>query len=336
MPALSIDELIFKGTHNSYACRGGDPPWMNHPPDKQIDDFGVWTLELDYSMVLERGGPVAVVGHDRQGDCCWGYYLTDYVKRVQSTRALRYRPVFVYLEVKAWKRSWWRPWVRPMDNGFAHQDKWDCGLDALRESCSDNFVELDDWLREHEGRRPLPGELAGKIVLYEPNKTDASGRLTGMRGMHAGARVTLARVEEAIETGRPLERHSTPCPGGARALRLDQYQADWTFEYGVPPNPIVVDPLAPEFTLVGDAEGSPWRCGIERSHGQCVGEHGTYRFPYRSVEAAIERARGVTPATDGRADDRRAGYGWTLLLRGNAQAPDLPGDLALRVERDAG
>ena len=61
MSGLTIDQLIFKGTHNSYANRGRQAPWMNHAPAKQIDDFGVWSIELDYSIEVERGGPVAVV-----------------------------------------------------------------------------------------------------------------------------------------------------------------------------------------------------------------------------------------------------------------------------------
>jgi hypothetical protein len=334
MPALAIDELIFKGTHNSYACSGGAPPWMNHPPRKQIDDFGVWALELDYSVLLERGGPVAVVGHDRESNAsCWGYYLTDYLEDILGAKALAYRPVFVCLEVKTWKRWWRKPWRLPIDRAFGFGDKWDAGQAALTQACGDRLVILEEWLEAHDGRWPLPAELAGKVVFYEPNKLDADGRLVGLRGMHASACVTPARVADAIAAGRPLERNSTPCPGGARVLRLDQYQADWTFEYGVPPNPVVVEQLAQASTAVDDAEGRPWRCGVERSHGQLVGEHGTYRFPYRSIEAAIERARGVTSLTQGASDDRRAGYGWTVLIRNaDGPAPQAPQDVPLRFE----
>src|SRR5690606_15051367 len=151
MPALTIDQLIFKGTHNSYACGGGDLPWMNHPPDKQIDDFGVWALELDYSLVTEHGGPVPVVGHDREGDGCWGYYLTDYLRAVRRARALRYRPVFLTLEVKTWKRRWPNLWRHPADRALAYAAKREAGMAALREVFGDDLVVLEDWLRQRQG-----------------------------------------------------------------------------------------------------------------------------------------------------------------------------------------
>ena len=56
MSGLTIDQLIFKGTHNSYANRGRQAPWMNHAPDKQIDDFGVWAIELPGDFTLEWQG----------------------------------------------------------------------------------------------------------------------------------------------------------------------------------------------------------------------------------------------------------------------------------------
>jgi hypothetical protein len=123
------------------------------------------------------------------------------------------------------------------------------------------------------------------------------------------------QVEKAIAEGIALERNATSDAYGFRALRLDQYQADWTFEYGVPPNPIVVDPEAPEWSIVDDAEGMVWRCGSEVSHGEIVAEHGTFRFPYRSVAGALKRAKGITSATQGQSDARRAGAGWAILIR---------------------
>src|SRR3990172_637844 len=146
-PSLTVDQPILKGTHNSYSCRGNAPPRMNHPPDKQIDDFGVWHLELDFSVEYERGGPVAVVGHDRpQHASCWGYYLSDYLRMIQETRSLRYRPVFVCFDVKRWKRSCLRFWRRPADWRASDEEKWDCGLAALHEACGDRALQLEDFL----------------------------------------------------------------------------------------------------------------------------------------------------------------------------------------------
>jgi hypothetical protein len=232
---------------------------------------------------------------------------------------LQFRPVFIHFDIKAWKRPWLQPWRTPSDRAFSFQDKWSAGLEALQSTCSEVLVVLEDWLLEH-GRWPLAGELAGKVVLYEPNKRTGDGRLVGLRGTHAAHCVTPVLVEDAIESGLPMERYGATCDGGARAIRLDQYQADWTFDYGVPPNPLVVDPDATSVSVVRDAEGKRRRCEEESSHGQEVGEHGTYRFPYRTIEQAVERARGITSATGGRPDARRAGYGWTILAKGNAIA----------------
>jgi hypothetical protein len=232
-------------------------------------------------------------------------------------RALQFRPVFVYLEVKRWKRPWVRLWQAAADQRFGFREKWEVGLDALRRTCSGRLVLLDHWILEH-GRWPYPLELAGKVVLYEPNLRSPDGSLLGLKGTHAARCVTPELVESAIATGLPLERNGATCEGGARALRLNQYQADWTFAYGVPPNPLVVDPQAPHSTRVDDAQGKRWRCGCEISHGECVGEQGTYRFPFTSLEKALERARGITSATNGLSDPRRAGQGWTVLIRGSS------------------
>jgi hypothetical protein len=336
MPGLTIDQLIFKGTHNSYANGGRQAPWMNHAPAKQIDGFGVWSIELDYSIEVERGGPVAIVGHDRGGERAgWGRYLADYLAPILDTKALAYRPVFLCLDVKRWKRRWLTPWSRPLDWRFSWQNKREAGMQTLQTICGDRLVVLEDWLAEHDWRWPAPGELAGKIVLYEPGKRDDAGRLVGMQGTWAGRFVRPFEVEYTIETGTPIARRAWPCDGGTRIPRLDQYQADWTFDYGVPPNPIVVDANAPESTRVDDAEGGRWRFGDERSHGQVVGRHGTWRFPYRTLAEALERARGITSLTNGDPDPRRAGEGWTVLLRPSSHyEAENAVDFPLRVVRN--
>ena len=155
-----------------------------------------------------------------------------------------------------------------------------------------------------------------------------------MKGTWAGRFVRPLEVEYTIETGVPILPRAWACEGGTRIPRLDQYQADWTFDYGVPPNPIVVDADAPEWTRVDDAEGGRWRFAEERSHGQVVGRHGTWRFPYRTLEEAVERARGITPITNGEPDPRRAGVGWTVLLRPSAHhEAERAVELPLRIEK---
>ena len=63
-----IGSLILKGTHNSYQCHG-DPPNMGHLVNVQMDDFGVWGIELDIGFIRQADGQiVAVIGHDGPGD----------------------------------------------------------------------------------------------------------------------------------------------------------------------------------------------------------------------------------------------------------------------------
>ena len=50
----------------------------------------------------------------------------------------------------------------------------------------------------------------------------------------------------------------------------------------------------------------------ETARDQRVGQHGTFRFPFASLGAAVERAAGTTQRAH--RDPRRAGYGWTVLL----------------------
>ena len=58
---VPVDQLIFKGTHNSYVCSKGIPP------EEQIDHFGVWAIELDFSIKEIDGVFQAIVGHDDVG-----------------------------------------------------------------------------------------------------------------------------------------------------------------------------------------------------------------------------------------------------------------------------
>lgn len=109
MTPLPINQMLFKGTHNSYVCEkgfwlwGATEPIMNHPPHQQIDDFGVWVLELDIGVVKENGHLRIAVGHNSPRHwSCWGYYLNEYLIKIRKCFCLRYRPVFLFFEVKEW------------------------------------------------------------------------------------------------------------------------------------------------------------------------------------------------------------------------------------------
>ena len=62
MNPIPIDNLFLKGGHNSYDAR------MHRTIDQQIDDFGVWGVELDFGVFTRNDGtPFAVIGHDSPG-----------------------------------------------------------------------------------------------------------------------------------------------------------------------------------------------------------------------------------------------------------------------------
>jgi hypothetical protein len=122
-------------------------------------------------------------------------------------------------------------------------------------------------------------------------------------------------------------------------FRLDQYQADWTFNYAVPPNPLVVDLRSESPRRVSDAEGDNWFCGdpfdplSERGQFQVIQQpHGTYDFPYKVVQDAVDRAKGITPGRG--PDNRRSGMGWTILIRPGRYPESLRIDIRVILKRD--
>ena len=298
-----VDRLVFKGTHNSYACRDQSPPFMNHSPRVQIDDFGVWLLELDFGIV-EDGR--LMIGHDRAGDgACsapadigWpqGLELQTWLEHIRNSAALRYRPLFLHLDPKDFEEL-----------PVALERVLDMGIQLVKRVFTDRVMLSTDIKRSDGSLRSVP-ELAGMVVLpFIPDSAlDPNAYEDGCTDWQI--------VEAAIDHGTGLEQD---CAGGCRLLRLDQYQADWTFEYGVPPNPIMVEPDAPRITVVADSTGDAWGCPGGPSptdvwRGQQVGRHGTFRFPFGTLGEAVQRAEGTTER--GRADPRRSGYGWTVLL----------------------
>src|SRR5262249_55111118 len=109
--------------------------------------------------------------------------------------------------------------------------------------------------------------------------------------------------------------------------------ADWTFEYGVPPNPLVVDGSAQPPWTVLDSVGDDWDCDNgDVWRGQVVHEQGTFRFPYKTVRGAVTRAEGTTP--NAFKDSRRAGYGWTVLIRPGNYSETLTIGIPLTLKKD--
>jgi hypothetical protein len=300
MQLPTIDQLVFKGGHNSYACDEQTNPDKPDPPEVQVDAYGVWTIELDVSAEGDPANLVAKVGHDEAGDPnahCWGgrVLLTEFLEPLRGIEALRYRPIFIYFDY--------------------HYDQWGVNRntpagqaairDAVMKAVFDTFpdaVVLSDWVAEH-GYPTVP-ELAGKVVVYATGN-DIEVVPGGLSGWTPSQDLDVESdvVEEAVAAAEAA--------GRGIALRIDRYADEWTFELGVPPNPLHVDQSSSN-----------------------AAETGTGRSPYRSLQAAVARSSGITAFTGGAADPRRAGHGWTLLVVDGQYSGPLTVDIPLTIRRN--
>jgi hypothetical protein len=331
---------------------------MNHPVNQQIDDFGVWTIELDFGVIRENGIPIPVVGHDGPGDTvtCFGpqfpgwprtSHLVDFLRLVRNASALSYRPVFIYFEVK---EDWG-------DATLDYSSKLAVGVQAVNQVFDGNFIVLEQYLRDHSGHYPTVAETPGKAILYFPSpEFPRNNRPNDPRGTLPGTsadRCASAQgVDSAITRGMPFDPTAANCGSrGCLVPRLDQYQADWTFEYGVPPNPLVVDLQAASNWTVTDSQGDDWSCVIEipgptpncdlfglratcdLSNNQTVHANGTYRFPYSTVGNAVRRAMGFVPSGRNETRDLRTGFGWTVLIEPGIYSENLRIDIPLTLRR---
>jgi hypothetical protein len=328
MNPKGINELIFKSTHNSYAndlgglFGWGTPPGMNHPPAVQIDDFGVWGVELDVSLARINGVPTPFIGHNGEGHgTTWSCSFESALIEIHDTMAIKFRPVFLNIDLK----HWWDDHFDPADKGFTDADRIKAIEDMIKKIFGNNWIYVSDFYTQYH-RFPTIPELAGKLVLP-----------WGLAETWCDECTSKEAVENSITTGKRLFDKGNDCQGGCRVFRLDQYQADWTFEFGVPPNPIIVDYSAKPPWKIKDSEGSSWVCDNgDTWRDQTVGEHGTFRFPYKTLEKAIRRAEGYTSVTHSNKDERRAGYGWTMLLKPGNYPEKIKIDIPLTLKKYEG
>jgi hypothetical protein len=328
-PLPALNQLMFKGTHNSYQCKDGTNPIMNHPPNVQIDDFGVWGVELDVGTKWESENLTAVMGHNGPGDgtCSdWGgENLIAYLVAIRDTLAMSYRPILIFLELKHGD-----DWIDldPLDECDDRAQKFGLAFRAIEQVFPEKVVQLYEFVDEHNGEYPTVQEMVGKVILYyptpefTPDNPDAAcqGR-PPFKGTLGGKHFDECTSREGIHSEQ------------SQVFRVDQYQADWTFEYGVPPNPLIVDSTAQPPYPAPPAEGDRWDCDNgDVSHGEIIGEQGTGCFPYKTVGKAITRAEGTTP--NGFRESSRAGFGWTVLIRPGIYAESLKIDIPLTLKKD--
>jgi hypothetical protein len=298
---------------------------MNHPINVQIDDFGVWAIELDVGAINfdpnVRKPPDVLVGENGPGDkACFvpdPYYLESYFRQIKGARSLNYRPVLVYFDIKDWTESYDNS---AGFNGIGAAVEW--GV-SIAESVFDHVVVLSD-LVSASGYPTVRDVQPGTIIIYypspeyapKPNRNVEDPRRGTLQGITMGGCTSARAVEDAINKQN------------SRVILLDLYQADWTFDYGVPPNPIVVSQFS--WPII-DPVGDPWDCdGGERSDERVIGQHGTFRFPYGTVGAAVDRAKAASHGFD----SRRTGYGWTVLLKPGNYPESISIDIPLRLEKD--
>jgi hypothetical protein len=362
----TVDKFIFKGTHNSYQCNSGTNPIMNHPPDVQIDAFGVWAVELDVGLTDD--GLTSVVGHEAPGDgICpgWGLRLTDFLQAIHATRSRQYRPVFIYFEIKdsyddsfAFFRTLWKNFYPddPLGRCDDHYVKYQFAKNAVAQVFGDDFIELYDFV-DRNRRYPTLDEMVGKAVIYYPSPEYDPGSPGRVCNSIADApfKGTLKGTAFDACTDK-AEVLAEIVANGWRIPRVDQYQADWTFDYGAPPDPLVVDSSAQPPYQAPAAVGDSWSCIVasfdpngrtlnygngDVSHGEVVAEQGTWCFPYQSIARAVARAEGTTPPVKvgdpiRLRESARAGFGWTVLIKPGTYRENFTIDFPLTLKKDGG
>jgi hypothetical protein len=307
VPQRPIDQLVLKCTHNSYS--------MQHSPAEQLDDYGVWGVELDFGVTFDGLGKAELsVGHDEAGDAVrWrptaGLALRFYLDNVSRARSWRYRPILIWFDYKNWLAGSNR-WVWP--DLLLDQLLGEVFGEAMFDSRSLAAYRSD----RGEAASPTPRELAGRVVAYLGGEV-MPPIFGDRRFFYVGATPfldirqvfgrcpSLEDIDESIATGKALEDGDPPCIGGCRAIRIDRYQSNTSFDYSCPPNPICVDQhFHPASRVVVDCPQSFDNGGAS---------HGTYMEPYTTFEQALARARGVTPSHP-QETVTRAGEGFDVRL----------------------
>jgi hypothetical protein len=290
---------------------------MHNSPAEQIDDWGVWAIELDFSIKAVNGVPRMIIGHDGPGswtEPSWGFFLRDFLESIKSTRSFAYRPVFVYFGKK--------------DNWGDKTSDWVAVLgDTLIDIFGENNIfgpkklaSLKPW--------PTSPELKGKII---PIAIEDRARKSDLIFLSEPG--PMSRVDKLWESYvTPAKLAQVTAPG--KILAMDQYQHDWTYNESsnapsAPPNPLYVKANSPLLYLVRNTIGK--RCSgpqfpcWDPTDPNCtflVGQHGTFKFPYRTVSQAYNRAKNFP--------------GWTILIKAGSYNETLVIDKPVTLEADGG
>src|SRR5947199_4893984 len=168
---------------------------------------------------------------------------------------MRYRPVLIYFETKRGD-----DWIDldPLDDCDDHAQKYGAAIEIVKQVFQDNFVELYKFRQEHNDMYPTVAEMAGKVIIYYPKPDFSPDHPNATCQGRPPFKPTLIGYDGDVCIRR--EDVENQIQRGVQVFRVDQYQADWTFDYGVPPNPLIVDWTAMPPWSVGDSVGDEWDC----------------------------------------------------------------------------
>ena len=338
---LPINLLKLKATHNSYGCAGHSSflgiesgnscPVINNPPPEQIDDYGVWGLELDFSV---KSG-VLTIGHDggtgrdnTWSDDSWGITVEAYLRRIKSTRAFseKYRPIFIRFGKKCWgdnnqlvpnndPNNWYQKLKTILINVFGREN-----IFGKKEHDSSGWLTIKDlggkiipWVGlEYECSLSRQGELLN--LNFRPPYTDDMlfwddpvERVLLKDGDNKSPQTRTDAIYNA-------NRHYT-------LISQDLYQFDWTFEGTAPPNPIYVVQNAPENISITNIFGDECDDGTDPRKPFIVHQQGTFKMPFDKVGESVNKAYA----------------GWTILMKaGNYNEKNLKISKPLTLKADGG
>jgi hypothetical protein len=338
-----INLLKLKATHNSYASsghvnipipfvpdKGNSCPVINNPPPEQIDDYGVWALELDFSV---KNG-ILTIGHDggsgkneTWAEDSWGITIEAYLRKIKETRAFKekYRPIFIRFGKKCWgdngqliptsdPNNWFQKLktilinVYGRDNIFGKKE-----LDSLEWlTIKDLGGKIIPWVGlEYECSLSRQGELLN--LNFRPPYIDDM--------LFWNDPVNRAVLKDGDNKSPQLRRDSINATYRHNTLiSQDLYQFDWTFEETAPPNPIYVVQNAPETYTIVNIFGDECSDGTDRGDPFIVHQQGTFKLPYDKVQESVDRAY----------------PGWTILMKAGNYNEKLTIRKTLTLKADGG
>lgn len=322
---MNAQQMIREATEAAY---GNHPAWYPAPP----------------------APPPCVMGHDGPGVCAddaggvfFGgpdFLLRDTLNALAGVSVREYRPLIIYLDKK---------------NGLGDVEILPAaGLPQLFDRCDDPAYDDPKTLyclvageltaafgpalfkrsdlaafRQQAGRAPTIPELAGRViaiscqaatyvdeVFHEPPE----GPDATTPGLASGVIFGDYADESGTCAGPGLPANPVAPP---HVYRMDNFTDEWTWDFAVPPNPLVVDPKAVIRMVVGCSEDD----GV-RTQGA---PHGTALMPYPTIARAAARASGALDS--GRqGGPGQCGYGFTVLARPGSYADKMTIDFPLTIQ----